>query len=130
AWRVLSAGDCGAWHERERIWIVAHASGRRYELADEAICAGRDASELGSEAFSDVNGLRQLQPQGREQDERGRLADDAQDSLRIRCGQVEQSNRCRAAGERPADSYQSSVGNWPAEPDVVRMVHGVPARVD
>lgn len=28
-WGVLGAGDLGAWHQRDRIWIVANASGLR-----------------------------------------------------------------------------------------------------
>ncbi|WP_420465591.1 DNA cytosine methyltransferase [Panacagrimonas sp.] len=128
AWRVLSAGDCGAWHERERIWIVAHASGRRHELADEAICAGRNAAEPGGEAIADPDGLRQLQPQGREQEQRGRPAHDAGDAMRSGL-QASRSKRLRPDWQQGGRSI-AAANRWPAEPNVVRMVHGSPARVD
>lgn len=45
-WGVLGACDAGAWHKRERIWIAAHA-----------------------------HGTRELQPQGSEREQRGRVGD-------------------------------------------------------
>lgn len=31
-WVNLSASDCGAWHKRERIWIVAYTKSKRLEM--------------------------------------------------------------------------------------------------
>ncbi len=39
-WGVLGAIDAGAPHERERIWIVAHAYGQRREELDASAVAG------------------------------------------------------------------------------------------
>lgn len=102
-WDVLSAADCGAFHIRERIWIVAAHPDR----------------------------LRELQRQGRQQDQRRRLGDGAQ-AYADAGGAGPSQPRPQPAG---ADGQQgrrapSQRGGWPAEPGLVRMVHGVPNRVD
>lgn len=73
-WGVFAAEDVGAPHKRERLWIAAAHTDR----------------------------VRELQPQGRKQDEREWAGDGAERDGRW----------------------------WAAEPDVVRVVHGVPAGVD
>jgi DNA (cytosine-5)-methyltransferase 1 len=102
-WDVLSAADCGAYHQRERIWIVAAHPDR----------------------------LRELQPQGREQEGRRRAGNGA--------GQDADAGGSRLPQPWPQptgeDGQQgrgtpSQRGGWPAEPGLVRMVHGVPHRVD
>jgi len=101
-WRVLGASDVGAPHKRERVWIVA-----------------------------DANGMRELQPQGRERDERGRIGNcgaDVGHSLRARL-QASRAQPPRANG-RHAGGMLAAAGWWPAEPDVGRMADGVAARVD
>lgn len=54
-WGCVSAADCGAWHERNRIWIVAHARSKRHELTNETVCPRRDAVEPCSEKMADTN---------------------------------------------------------------------------
>lgn len=73
-WDVLSAADCGAFHLRERIWIVAAHPGRA--------------------------GLSRARPQ-----------------------------QVGAYGQQ-SGGVSASGGGWPSEPGLVRMVHGVPHRVD
>ena len=73
-WGVLGAVDAGAPHKRERIWIVANA-----------------------------NGLRQLQPQGGQLDQRGWVGD--------------------VCGQEPRDW-------WTSEPAVGRVAYVVANRVD
>ena len=100
-WGVLGASDVGAPHKRERIWIVANASGRRRSESagwkveqswraeavcasavadpdarqcdgeDRTLCAGRFAIDCGSSSLADTDSLRKLQPQGRECNQRG-----------------------------------------------------------
>jgi DNA (cytosine-5)-methyltransferase 1 len=58
-WTVLGAADVGAPHQRDRFWLVAHASGERHQLAQQALCAGRDAVEpCGEMADTDDSGQR------------------------------------------------------------------------
>ena len=74
-WGVLGADTAGAHHIRKRIWIVASHPDR----------------------------MRESQPQGRKQEERGWAGDGTQ---------------------KPGKQW------WATEPDVVRMVHGVASRLD
>ena len=108
-WKVLSAAEVGAPHRRDRWWCLGH-----------------------------TNRTRQLQPQGVQQDERGRAGNtgqDVADTISIRqqgpgqfgvwCGK-------KAARKGETDNVVPvSLGhNWSVEPDVGRVAHGIPFRVD
>ena len=134
-WDVMGAADVGAPHQRDRIWILAHA-----------------------------NGMRKLQPQGVEQNERGRTCDsgyEMADTTSI--GQQTESDsgkyteahctretdQFRSQGEIMADANStqcegrgfcigtrkehanfSGTSWWQSEPNVGRVANGVAARVD
>jgi DNA (cytosine-5)-methyltransferase 1 len=94
-WTVLGAADVGAPHKRERIWIVA-----------------------------DADGMRELQPQGGECDERGRIGNGSSD--------VANTTLLHAQGQHDG-SREVEFGRgswWLTEPSVGRVAHGVAARVD
>ena len=105
-WTVLGAADVGAPHQRERLWIVAH-----------------------------LNGLRESQPQGRKPDQWGRLGDSPK-KIVSDPHQPRLEERQLRAGISPGkgcnDHWQNASLDdwWVTEPDLVRVVHGVPARVD
>ncbi|MBU6232511.1 DNA cytosine methyltransferase [Patescibacteria group bacterium] len=96
-WGVLGADDCGAPHKRKRIWIVANA-----------------------------NGARELQPQGRERNERRRASN----------GRAQMANTKSTIGkglrteQNKEQGGSTDSGWWPSEPDVGRVAHGVAFRVD
>ena len=151
-WTVLGAADVGANHRRERFWLVAHATGEQHEsqphaqqrqagaqlLADTdskrthgagACSTGRLEPADGGGELADAHGMRELQPQGCQRDQRGRPCD---------CG----SEGCHADSEGLAQR-QSQPGHarqelppieradwWQSEPDVGRVADGVAARVD
>lgn len=89
-----------------RIAAVANTHTRQRDAANEAVCAGWNAIDACGCETADADGVRQLQPQGSEQDERRRASDNL-------------------AGWREREHEQ-----WATEPGVVRMVHGVAHRVD
>jgi DNA (cytosine-5)-methyltransferase 1 len=94
-WTVLGAADVGAPHQRDRFWLVAHA-----------------------------DGVRQLQPQGRQPDQWGRPSD---------CGaEVRDANRHGLAvgkGQPSHDGAQLAAIEradwWKSEPDVGGKVDGL-----
>lgn len=105
-WGVLGADDCGAPHQRKRMWIVANA-----------------------------NRTRELQPQGRERNERRWIGNggahvantDSNDQNGRR--RAVQMGRLACAGKTANDGDAAGI-EWPAEPGVGRMAHGVAHRVD
>ena len=107
-WGVLGAADVGAPHQRDRIWIVA-----------------------------DSDSLRKLQPQGREQDERGWPGNSSKE-MAYASSQHEQREQPGSAdkedgqvtGERQTGPCSNGVRRWPTEPNVGRVANGVAHRVD
>lgn len=103
-WGVLSAAAYGAWHRRERMWIVAadaHGVGLREQQGwggrEGRSCEDVIADDGAAWVVADADRQRELQPQGRIGDKR----------RRTRYGAW-----------------------WDAEPELVRVVHGVASRVD
>jgi DNA (cytosine-5)-methyltransferase 1 len=75
-WTVLGAADVGAPHQRDRFWLVAtdadSGDGARCG-AQPCVCQGAGAVSAGvCEAMAHADSLRELQPQGRQHDQRGR----------------------------------------------------------
>jgi DNA (cytosine-5)-methyltransferase 1 len=129
-WTVLGAADVGAPHQRDRLWLVAHASGERYELADEAVFAGRDAAVAGREV-ADAHSVRELQPQGRQRDEWRWIGNGGEEMGDPSASGLSPSwaQPPRADGEH-SGGMSAAAGWWSAEPDVGRVAYGVAARVD
>ncbi|AIB40817.1 MULTISPECIES: DNA cytosine methyltransferase [Pseudomonas] len=69
-WCIVSASDCGAPHQRDRIWIVANDSrGRCCEPAGREVeQSGRTEVISRSNALADADGARQPQPARKQQE--------------------------------------------------------------
>ena len=113
-WDCVSAEAVGAPHIRDRVWLVAYAHERHVD-ADEALRAGRDAARTPRADMADTDGARELQPQGRKPIFQGCPAHGVVDW----CG-----------GASRDGSGGGADAQWRTEPDVGRVAHGVPARVD
>lgn len=118
-WESIPASAVGAPHLRYRVWIVAHTrsvgQGRASALGSPGVArvrpqeAGPEPDGAGSRslAYATVTERRAAQPQG-----------------------------VAAAGRRAPEPGERGSGGgpigdwWAAEPDVGRVAHGVPARVD
>jgi len=126
-WGVVGALHAGAPHKRERIWIVANAGCRR--------CSGeskgkmefkRGAETIGASDVADADCKRKLQPQGAVENVRGRVDNETGDTTGPRL-----SHRLQKEVEQPAENQKPKRPTWwTAEPDVVRVVHGVSSRMD
>jgi len=109
-WGVISASDLGAKHERQRIWIVAHAN----NLTERGLSVGKGEKKplscFGGE-ISDTAGVRQSG-----QGKYARRIDKAAD--------------CNRKANRIIDICQRSGGPWLVESGLDRVVNGVAHRMD
>jgi DNA (cytosine-5)-methyltransferase 1 len=105
-WHCIPASAVGAPHRRDRLWLVANPCGRRRcgSSGGEVQQPRRGEAIGASQDMADADSHRELQPQGYGKDI-GRWAGDSGAAI-VRCGW------------------------WATEPDVGRVAHGVPARVD
>ena len=131
-WHIISASAVGAPHRRERVWIIANASGvndavRRNRTADAAAMAGRDGNARRGE-----------------RDSRERC----KESTRQGSGNVPNANGKRLEGKRANDDTKGrkekrgSAGLcnreelrryaswWEVESGVGRVAHGISRRMD
>ncbi len=108
-WTCVPASAAGAPHYRDRWWCLAERT--------------------------DANGERELQPEGREPEQRGWAGDmgeDVADSVFLG-QQGEQPGSLDAkewaqSGERQAGSCGNGIGWWTVEPGIRRVVDGIPDR--
>jgi len=128
-WHCIPASAVGAPHQRDRVWLIATDAGSEQHQGNSAPLSGEIAAQLPrSAAYADS--LRELQPQGRQQDQREWFGDsgalcDPNSSRLPGGGSQSFGEDGREAGRAP-----SPADWWSVEPDVGRMAHGIPARVD
>jgi len=140
-WDTLSAAEMGAPHKRMRWFLLSHAN--RIELRDEqGRGCGQDwqrTPELRDdgeqEYVANADGLRELQPTTGGNHKRDRISHGSEKMANAGCsglqgaGNVENSPR----DKKPRQSvFRGSRDGrlWDTEPDVGRVAHGVPFRVD
>jgi len=126
-WFRLSASDCGAPHQRDRCWLVANDRGRRFSgQGEREVEQQRRAEAIGASAapgiLAHADSVRELQPQGRERNERGRIGNrsDAKDMAH---GHGHGQQRMVAESQSRAHGRQARLLGgegifpaWPADP--------------
>ena len=110
-WHCIPASAIGAPHQRDRIWIVAYPSGSGYGLEIQSEC------KQGSEATPYSRGNGSSRPMAH--------ADNGQ---RKQCGTTRRMGWGEIAAHDLASAEERT--QWPAEPDLPRVAHGIPARLD
>jgi DNA (cytosine-5)-methyltransferase 1 len=125
-WHCIPASAVGAPHRRDRLWLVAYPNG-------ESEHAGAVHAEVAvpSSAVADTNGERWGLEQRIEGSPRARSRDQSHWSG---SGNLAHTNgsRLEILFNGAPGQLAASVGahDWSAEPDVGRVAHGVPSRVD
>jgi DNA (cytosine-5)-methyltransferase 1 len=121
-WHVISASAVGAPHRRERVWIVAYSNGR---------CLHRMRADSGNGGAISTKGEQRIICRSRGGED---MADADQPRLEGRDRSTDLELHGRQGQVRPtgAGRVQGWDGNgwWITEPDVGRVAHGVPSRVD
>lgn len=150
-WGVISAADTGAPHQRERIWIVAHANGMRELQPTGSKSDERDGACQRGEALADAQlhrvserrGIASIESQargsggispddqsgGEQQAESGLAHAMREREQRIFTGEPDTQERSES-GERQVGPCGYGFGRWPTEPGLGRVAHGVANRAD
>lgn len=132
---VIPACAVEAHHKRDRCWIVAHANEFRLE---EHGHREPENTRQGSEGMANTHPSRELQPQGSEQEVRRWIGDSRED---VADTESERIQRLWSGREQKPYAYGPALvplcegeglgsSYWEAEPDVDRVVDGLPNRVD
>jgi DNA (cytosine-5)-methyltransferase 1 len=136
-WTMLSAASIGAVHKRERWFLLAHANGnalqQQYRRSSGAYRQDPLQSQLnGSEEFmadSDCKPKNLRQSKGWQSNLLFNGDGDTQ-SLADAFGSGLEGQREVSSGVGQKNQNLSILGGWSSEPDVGRVAHGVPLRVD
>jgi|10_taG_2_1085330.scaffolds.fasta_scaffold80038_2 DNA (cytosine-5)-methyltransferase 1 len=154
-WDVLSATAVGAPHRRERVWIVAYPQGQRQRprlqgrgIKLEGAGPRRDSaqcSEEGSLAYPNQQGLEGSGGEWLLQEREAPVGYTGQGSAALPRENVGNPNNISSEGNRPIREQEPAARcetgepsrpggdphqHWTVEPDVGRVAHGVPRRVD
>ncbi|MFN3766796.1 MAG: DNA cytosine methyltransferase [Ectopseudomonas guguanensis] len=140
SWLRLSASDLGAPHQRDRLWLVAHANGARQSQPARGEQERRLGAQLSGQTLADAAGQRrqaQRQPGGLPPQEPKPWRDGAAVANPNSFGQqqMEQpiSHRSQSQGPTGTPEHRRITGRWkrwPAEPGMGRVADGVANRVD
>lgn len=140
-WDCLPASAFGAPHRRDRIWIVAYPGSeelegqRRPERNGAEVSyafgagAGGGHTSLITETVADPNGERELQPQGCEQDLGRRSGSRSKDLAYTQDLGYKRARETRQGWLGSTDG-SGRVGWWEVEPNVGRVVDGLPDSLD
>ncbi len=147
-WCIVSASDCGAPHQRDRFWLVAHAKGDRYQQGRRQShvhqAHGRQDRELRTELGgtskqpADMADPAQLQRNGINDHagismESGQVPESRNDGWSqdiSNAYSAQQQGNERAKRSHAQRTNISKHSWWASEPDVGRVADRVAARVD
>jgi DNA (cytosine-5)-methyltransferase 1 len=127
-WHCIPASYVGAPHRRVRVWFVAYPGERGHGRLLQPL------SELGSGPETDTGGDGEARPMAYPDDPglQGRHGEVLRECAPERPARQGGASVPNAHGEPQGRSTESwrERGQWESEPDVGRVAHGVPSRVD
>ncbi len=134
-WHCIPAAAVGAPHRRDRVWIVAHAARLQPGRQEQRPIGERSGSRGEPVTVADANafGAHGCGPRGAEGDQSQDRGADVADTSgpRLPLGEL-LAGVSRGAGQadQGQDAAMGGANWWLTEPDVGRVAHGIPARVD
>lgn len=136
-WHCIPASAVGAPHRRDRVWIIANARSVEHE-SDSSPLSGTLAEELSGASVADAECSRAAQPAGSQCEERlGVIVGGENVAYAAVFGSQGSGQPFEPGNPAPDSDWQAGepvdgrLGyQWATEPDVGRVAHGVPARVD
>jgi DNA (cytosine-5)-methyltransferase 1 len=131
-WRVLSAAEVGAPHQRDRLWVVGQAQDVAYPHRSRwgenelDLRQGKPNSVGSRPHVAHSNRQRAVEQEGREREQRGWTGDGSK-----ALAHTERTGSQGSARARMEQSEQlAGRGWWLSEPRLGRVAHGVADRVD
>ena len=127
---TLAASDVGAWHRRSRVFVVAHSDGSE---SDDAAPKRSKARPRFAPVSADAHRAALWEQQGRRGWPYWRKARESSRAVTNAHPRPEHDQPVNAeeTGQRASGEVSWPEWNpWTAEPDLARMVHGLPGRVD
>ncbi len=132
---ILPACSVGAWHRRNRIFIVAYGNSSGLQRQEETIQSGRDATGVSCQANAYATGSTtyahgQGKPNGPLNGEMARKSTTHTSGKGLE-GRGESGICSEAIGEKGQPKHGAEISGgkkWQAEPGVDRVVHGLPDR--
>ncbi len=122
-WQIIGADEVGAWHRRKRIWIVAypgHLCGGDDEPGDVGLCSGKQIEKT-------IRAASQFEI-ARSSEESEVVPDPKSKSItgfnNKNISNKEQRKFRGGSGRKRKPDF------WAVEPNVGRVAHGIPKRVD
>lgn len=131
-WDCVSAADVGAYHIRERIWILAYLAQKRTQpVSTRRRPKGKGAADAQRTAADAADAQEDGRPQGRASIDPRQRQSFAPGGSGV-AADAHQAGLEERKNERASHELAPAVGSdwWAAEPGVVRVVHGLPHRMD
>ena len=125
SWTIVSAADVGAWHNRKRIWIVAHSQ----EISD----SERKSSYNFTDSRSNTKIIKSQRQKQRTRSIDGiSCKENVSDSNKKRSQRMEQEpQKIRRSDKQTGFQSRARSGSWwHTEPELGRVANGIPNRVD
>ena len=125
SWTIVSAADVGAWHNRKRIWIVAHSQ----EISD----SKRKSSYNFTDSRSNTKIIKSQRQKQRTRSIDGiSCKENVSDSNKKRSQRMEQEpQKIRRSDKQTGFQSRARSGSWwHTEPELGRVANGIPNRVD
>jgi DNA (cytosine-5)-methyltransferase 1 len=132
-WDCIPAAALGAPHIRERVFLIAHTDSDRDAARQQEHTPARQSTRLGADG--DVAharyGFRAPWAKGRAHESEGASRDASRRGEALANAAAERLEGPQLFGQRLSEQRgPEHQGWWATEPDVGRVAHGVPARVD
>ena len=125
-WQIVGADDVGAWHRRKRIWIVAYSEHNGSSPTDGQREKIESSKPTGKKSIGEFEGRSGLQD----------APDTVSNTKRTTYGEgigehqhIKQFQNI-SKGSKIRSNITDSRRFWSVEPDVGRVAHGIPKRVD
>ena len=135
-WHCIPASAVGAPHRRDRVWIVAYPDSERREKLDSAAVAarpgfaGRRGHAAADVAYPDESRWNILRCPEQETTERNASIGKSEVADAASAGAQQMFRPGRGISFQPGGSSGGGWRHWQSEPDVGRVAHGIPERVD